>query len=147
VTLPENADVVDLLIHQHHEVKRSLTEVEELDGDSRAAAFARLQKLLSSHESGEQQVVHPVTRDVAGNPTLARQLADEEFHAESAMTELHSIGTGNPDFDAKFAALHEAALAHNEHEESAEFPLLRRTQSAERLAEMADELRAVQSTR
>ena len=147
MTLPDNADVIDLLLHQHHEVKRSLVEVETLDGDSKMAAFSRLEKLLSSHETAEQQVVHPVTRDQAGNPGLALDLMHDEDEATVKMTELHSLGAGNPDFDPKFLALRDAVLGHNAREESEEFPLLRRTQSVQRLEEMADDLRAVQSMR
>jgi hypothetical protein len=147
VTLPDNADVIDLLLHQHHEVKRSLAEVETLEGDSKMAAFSRLEKLLSSHESAEQQVVHPVTRDHAGNPELAQDLVYDEDAAMVVMTELHSLGAGNPDFDPKFTALRDAVLGHNVREESEEYPLLRRTQSVQRLEEMADDLRAVQSMR
>jgi hypothetical protein len=147
VTLPDNADVVDLLLHQHHEVKRSLAEVETLEGDSRMAAFSRLEKLLSSHENAEQEVVHPVTRDQAGNPALAHDLVHDEDEATAVMSELHALGAGNPDFDPKFITLRDAVLGHNAREESEEFPLLRRTQSAQRLEELADDLRAVQSMR
>ena len=147
MTLPDNADVIDLLLHQHHEVKRSLTEVETLDGDSKMAAFGRLEKLLSSHENAEQEVVHPVTRDQAGDPRLAFDLVHAEEDAKAKMAELHGIGAGNPDFDAKFLALRDVVLGHNELEETAEFPLLRRTQSAQRLEEMGDDLRTVQSMR
>ena len=147
MTLPDNADVVDLLLHQHHEVKRSLTEVETLDGESKMAAFGRLEKLLISHENAEQEVVHPVTRDQAGDPDLAHDLVHDEDDATAAMAELHSLGAGNPDFDPKFSSLRDAVLGHNEREEAEEFPLLRRTQSAQRLEEMADDLRAVQSMR
>lgn len=147
VTLPDNADVIDLLLHQHHEVKRSLAEVETLDGDSKMAAFSRLEKLLSSHENAEQEVVHPVTRDQAGNPGLAHDLVRAEDEATAVMSELHALGARNPDFDPKFVSLRDAVLGHNAREESEEFPLLRRTQSAQRLEEMADDLRAVQSMR
>lgn len=145
--LPDNADVIDLLLHQHHEVKRSLAEVETLEGDSKMAAFSRLEKLLSSHESAEQQVVHPVTRDQAGRPQLAHDLVRDEDATTVAMNELHGLGAGNPDFDPKFIALRDAVLGHNAREELEEFPLLRQTQSAQRLEEMADGLRAVQSMR
>ena len=147
MTLPDNADVIDLLLHQHHEMKRSLAEVETLEGDSKMAAFSRLEKLLSSHESAEQRVVHPVTGDQAGNPELAHDLVHDEDEAMVMMTELHSLGAGNPDFDPRFIALRDAVLGHNGREESEEFPLLRRTQSVQRLEEMADDLRAVQSMR
>jgi hemerythrin superfamily protein len=147
VTLPDNADVIDLLLHQHHEVKRSLAEVETLQGDSKMAAFSRLEKLLSSHENAEQEVVHPVTRDQAGNPGLAHDLVHDEDEATTVMSELHALGAGNPDFDPKFSSLRDAVLDHNAREESEEFPLLRRTQSAQRLEELADDLRAVQAMR
>jgi hemerythrin superfamily protein len=147
VTLPDNADVIDLLLHQHHEVKRSLAEVETLEGDSKMAAFSRLEKLLSSHENAEQEVVHPVTRDQAGNPGLAHDLVQDEDEATAVMSELHALGAGNPEFDPKFSSLRDAVLGHNAREESEEFPLLRRTQSAQRLEELADDLRAVQSMR
>lgn len=147
MTLPDNADVVDLLLHQHHEVKRSLAEVETLEGDSKMAAFSRLEKLLSSHENAEQQVVHPVTRDQAGHPQLAQDLVHEEDEAAMEIAELHGLGARNPEFDPKFSTLRDVVLGHNAREESEEFPLLRRTQSAQRLEEMADDLRAVQSMR
>jgi hemerythrin superfamily protein len=147
VTLPDNADVIDLLLHQHHEVKRSLAEVETLEGEPKMAAFSRLEKLLSSHENAEQEVVHPVTRDQAGNPGLAYDLVHDEDEATAVMSELHALGAGNPDFDPKFSSLRDAVLGHNAREEAEEFPLLRRTQSAQRLEELADDLRAVQSMR
>jgi hemerythrin superfamily protein len=145
--LPDNADIVDLLVHQHHEVKRALAEVETLDGDPQAAAFARLQKILYAHESAEQQVVHPATRDLAKQPDIARARVDEENAIESRMADLQSMGASHPDFDASFAVTRDQILAHNGHEESDEFPALRQSQSAERLVLMADELRAVQAMR
>jgi len=147
VTLPDNADVVDLLVHQHHEVKRALAEVGALEGDSKAAAFARLQRLLTAHESAEQQVVHPATRDLAHNADVARARVEEEMSTDDALAELHALGAAHPDFDARFALLRDAVLAHNEREENEEFLLLRNTQSRERLVEMADSLREVQSMR
>jgi|SRR5215475_4065149 len=145
--LPDNADIVDLLVHQHHEVKRALAEVETLDGDPQAAAFARLQKILYAHESAEQQVVHPATRDLAKQPDVARARVNEENAIESEMADLQSMGASHPDFDESFAVARDAILAHNEREEAEEFPALRETQSAERLEMMADELRSVQAMR
>lgn len=147
MTLPDNADVIDLLVHQHHEVKRALAEVDGLEGESKVAAFARLQKLLAAHENGELRVVHPAVRDLAKAPDIARDRMTEEEHADAVIDELQALGVGHPDFDAKFDAFRDAVLAHAEREETLEFPRLRATVSQERLQLLADELRSVQAMR
>jgi hemerythrin superfamily protein len=147
VTLPDNANVIDLLVHQHQEVKRALAEVETLDGDAKAAAFARLEKLLLAHEHAEQEVVHPAVRDLAGEPGIARERVVEEEDAAAAMNDLHAMGTSHPDFDVRFAKFRDSVLEHAGREEVVEFPRLRATQSAERLVLLADELRSVQAMR
>jgi hypothetical protein len=47
--MPE-ADVVELLMRQHEQIRGLLQEVEEKKGDRRAAAFERLRRLLAVHE-------------------------------------------------------------------------------------------------
>ena len=66
-----SGDIVDLLLSQHQQVKQAMAEVQDSAGDAQADAFDRLKLLLHAHEQGEQQVVHPVTRDAANGAGVA----------------------------------------------------------------------------
>jgi hypothetical protein len=57
-----DTDAVDLLIHQHDEIRRLLRTVETSMGVRRAHAFDRLRRLLAVHETAEEEIVHPLIR-------------------------------------------------------------------------------------
>jgi Hemerythrin HHE cation binding domain len=145
IPMPDGGDVVDFLLVQHEAVKQAFEDVIHADDEAKATAFSQLEVLLQVHEAGEQQVVHPVTRDVAGSPEIAEQRVEEERQASSALSELSRMGVADRGFDAAFADLHASVLEHASEEESEEFPRLRATQTTERLIAMAAELRAVQT--
>ncbi|MEY9857841.1 carbon monoxide dehydrogenase subunit G [Catenulispora sp. GAS73] len=139
-------DIVDVLLAQHEHVKETFARVQAASGDAKEQLFGELITLLHTHESGEQQVVHPVTRAGKhdGGDLVAMACIAEERQADQRIAELKKLGTGHPQFDAKIEAFHQAVLAHATHEEQDEFPRLSQL-PAERRQAMADELRTVQS--
>jgi uncharacterized membrane protein len=143
--MSDQGDIVNVLLAQHEHIKEAFTRVQTASGDAKRHLFTDLTDLLHAHETGEQQVVHPVTR--AATPDghqVATACIEEERHADYAIAELKGLGTDHPQFDTKLAALHRAVLTHAGHEEQDEFPRLRHLPAARRQV-MADELQAAQA--
>ena len=138
-------DIVGVLRAQHEHIKESFARVQGATGDSKRQLFAALADLLHRHETGEQQVVHPVTRaSTPDGQRVATARVQEETHADQAIAELKTLGTEHPQFDTKLEALHRAVLAHATDEEQEEFPLLRQL-TLERRQAMAEDLLTVQA--
>jgi hemerythrin superfamily protein/carbon monoxide dehydrogenase subunit G len=141
----DQGDVVDVLIAQHQHVREMFARVQSAAGDTKKRHFDSLAELLRVHETSEQQVVHPVTREsTPDGQQVAGARIDEELQADRAIAELEALGVDDPQFDVKLEALHRAVLAHAAHEEQEEFPRLRML-TVERRQAMADELRAAQA--
>jgi hemerythrin superfamily protein len=144
MTLPSTGDIVDVLRFQHTQIKEAFADVARSNDGAKAPAFANLQAMLLKHEMSEQQVVHPVTRDVVGETKVAEHRVEEENHATTILDELNDLGVGHPEFDARFDEFRRDVLAHAEREEAEEFPRLRATQPAGALRAMADQFRTAQ---
>jgi hemerythrin superfamily protein len=137
-------DVVDVLLDQHDQIRRSLEEVATAVGEAKAVAFLEVETNLYVHETGEQQVVHPVMRDVAGESGLVDGLVAEEQDADRLLGRLRDLDVNHPDFDTLFARLRDTVTAHLQAEEGEEFPRLRTAVDAGRLLSLADQLRSAQ---
>ncbi len=146
VAASNQGDIVDVLLAQHQHIRATFARVHAASGEAKAQLFDRLAHLLHLHETGEQQVVHPVTQlSVPDGPQIATARLEEEMHADHAVAELKALGIEHPQFDMKLEALHQAVLAHAIHEEHEEFSRLRQL-TTERRQAMADALRAAQAT-
>jgi magnesium-transporting ATPase (P-type) len=143
-TMPET-DAVELLVHQHEEIRRLLQEVENKKGDARAEAFERLCRFLAVHETAEEEVVHPVARRSLkdGEKVIDARL-EEENEAKKMLQALEKMGPSAQGFDALFAELRKAVLEHAEREEREEFAELR-THTSQELRVMAVAIKAAQA--
>jgi hemerythrin superfamily protein len=130
-TMPET-DAVELLIHQHEEIRRLFQEVDKKKGAARTEAFERLCRFLAVHETAEEEVVHPVARRSLdnGDKVIDARL-EEENEAKKMLQALEKMGPSAQGFDVLFAEFRTAVLEHAEHEESEEFPELRTHSEAE----------------
>jgi hemerythrin superfamily protein len=138
-----NEDVIDLLVRQHAEIRRLFAAVEGATDDERAARFGELVRLLSVHETAEQELVHPAIREFGGDEVVDARVA-EERRATELLSTLTNLGSEAEGFDTLLVQLREDVLAHAEHEERAEFPILRREADRERLTSMAGAVRAAE---
>jgi len=141
-------DVVDVLVAQHEQVKELMARTAAAEGYEKQQLFAELVDLLKTHELGEQRVVHPVIRSSteAGAATANARLG-EEHRADQLIAEVQTMIANSREFDTWFEQLQHAVLDHAAHEESEEFPKLRREMSPARLRTMAEELVAVQTAK
>jgi hemerythrin superfamily protein len=131
-TMPET-DVVELLMHQHEQIRGLLQEVDEKKGDKRAAAFERLRRLLAVHETAEEEIVHPMARrSLKNGHKVINARLEEENEGKKMLRALEMMGPSAQGFDALFAEFRKAVLEHAEREEREEFPELRTHSSGER---------------
>jgi hypothetical protein len=139
-------DIVDVLAHQHDEIRRLGDGVRRSGAADKSRLFAEFGAVVHRHELSDRRVVHPAVKNIgasgradAGVPSTAAKGG-----VGRALGELQALGTGDPAFDGKFEALQQVLRDQNEHAERNVFPLLRRHLTAQRLHMMAGELHDVQ---
>ena len=136
-------DVIDLLTRQHEEIRRLFADLELARADAREPLFHELVRLLSVHETAEQELVHPAIRELGGAEVVEARVA-EEHRATELLSTLTKLGPDADGFDTLLEQLRDDVLAHARHEESAEFPILRQGVDRERLVSMAGAVRAAE---
>ncbi|MCW2883486.1 MAG: hypothetical protein JWL58_348 [Streptosporangiaceae bacterium] len=146
VTVAQASDVVELLQHQHQQIRKLFSQVEKTSGRGRAEAFDRLRHLLAVHEIAEEEIVHPFARRALGDGArvVAARL-HEENRAKHTLKELERIGTHSREFMPLFAKFRKAVEAHADHEERQEFPQLIRNSTPEQLRGMAAAVKAAEA--
>lgn len=137
-------DVIDLLCRQHEEIRGLFADLEQAAADDRERLFHELVRVLSVHETAEQELVHPEIRAMAGGEEVVDARIAEERRATELLVTLNDIGPDAEGFDTLLAQLREDVLAHADHEESAEFPMLREGRDRDRLVSLAGAVRAAE---
>jgi hypothetical protein len=124
--MPDDYDVVDLLLTQHERIQELFREVLATEGEDRQERFEELVRLLAVHETAEEEVVHPVARRSidAGEQVVDARLG-EERDAKELLAALYERGVGAPDFTERLLALRNEVLMHAKREERYEFYHLR----------------------
>ena len=117
-------DIVRLLLEQHARIRTLFSDVRNAGGREEVAdLFAELRTLLVVHETAEQIVVRPVTKDLAGADVTQARIHEEE-EATKLLAELEKLDPMTPEFEADFSQLEAAVDQHAEAEEHQEFPQL-----------------------
>ena len=131
-------DVVDVLRREHEQIRRLCVDVREARRDRKKYPLAALQQAVHRHLLGELAVAHPAVRNSGPDgDAVALDLQVKGEQLDHSITELGRLGAGHADFDARFADVRGALLAHAADQERDEFPLLRRHVPAQRLHMMA----------
>ncbi|HEX7302347.1 hemerythrin domain-containing protein, partial [Lentzea sp.] len=121
------------------------TEVETATGDERKDAWHRLVRLLSIHETAQEEIVHPAVKRVNGGEPIVDARVAEEHRAKELLSTMDGIGPDAEGFDTLLVQLRDDVLAHAEHEEQTEFPLLREVHDQDRLERMAKAVEAAEA--
>ncbi|GAB2830480.1 hemerythrin domain-containing protein [Lentzea nigeriaca] len=138
-------DVITLLHRQHENIRTLFAEVEAASGDERTDAWHRLVRLLSVHETAEEEIVHPAIARVNGGEPIVDARIAEERRAKELLSTMNDMGPDAEGFDTLLVQLRDDVLAHADHEEQAEFPLLRKVHDQERLERMAKAVEAAEA--
>lgn len=145
MTEDPDKDVVTLLRDQHDRIRRLFDQVAGAStAETKQALFDELRRLLAVHETAEEMVTHPRARMADGNDVVDALLA-EEHGAKELLADLDGTDVSQPGFDDALARLRTAVLAHAEHEERDEFPLLRADNDETTLHLMARAVRAAEA--
>lgn len=142
----KTADVVELLIGQHMQIRDLFDAVATASGKAREEKFTELVRMLAVHETAEELVVHPeARRALEGGDGVVEDRLVEERQAKEVLQRLDSMDTASPEFPGLLEELRVAVLEHASYEERYEFRYLRRALDPERLAQMADAVRLAES--
>lgn len=132
-------DIIDLLEADHDEVEALFGQLDETATSEREALFETIVTELARHETAEEAIVHPALRDqVADGESAVEILLQQEADAEDLMADMEEMDPGSSEFLAAFRQLREEVLAHARHEESTEFPALRKALSEARRRELGE---------
>jgi hemerythrin superfamily protein len=143
--MTDHEDVITLLKGQHQQIRQLFEEVEQGKGNDRREAFRSLVRLLSVHETAEEELVHPEVRQQEGGQQVVEARLGEEHRAKKLLSTLDGMGPDAEGFDTLLTQLRDDVLAHAEHEELEEFPLLRAAHGPKRLEAMAGTVRAAEA--
>ena len=138
-------DAVDLLLKQHGQIRTLFADVETSSGDQRQEHFQALLRLLAVHETAEELVIRPLSREAAGDEIVDERLR-EETEAKKVLADLDGEDVTSSTFDAKLAKLKAMVLAHAEEEQTKEFPRLREHYQDDTLVGAAQLIKLAEAT-
>jgi hemerythrin superfamily protein len=141
VVKDDASDVIEFLLNQHQQVKGLLDDVLASTGEERQRYFDTVREMLARHETAEEMIVRPLTRKAPGGEQVAQGRMDEENEAKVVLADLEKMEVDSPAFTAKFTEFRTSVLAHAEHEEREEFPLLRQNTDPEALVKARDRVK------
>ncbi len=134
--MPDQRDVVQLIMDDHREVERLFEELRTKRTD-RPLLLPQLTSLLIAHSRAEESEVYPAARDEAGETDEVAHSQEEHEEADAMLEELAGLAVDSAEFDRKLDELIKAVTHHVEEEESSVLPGIRQRLSAERKDELA----------
>ncbi len=143
-SLPKG-DVIGILYEQHAQVQDLFERVETSTGGTRQEAFDELTALLIAHETAEQAVLRPVSRETAGDEVVQARIQEEQ-KANQVIAELKKLDVSSPEFDRMFAEFKQAVIDHAEHEEADEFPTVLEERDEDERRVMGERLSKAEAT-
>ena len=128
-----SADALQLLIAEHREVKAMFQQYQKLaeaggKGDERMLLASQICVALTLHTELEEEILYPAAREVL---TRDEDIVDEAYvehaGAKNLISQLKTMTSDQPLFDAKVKVLGEYIDHHVKEEETEFFPKLRQT--------------------
>jgi hemerythrin superfamily protein len=123
--LDDARDVVAFLVAQHEQLTVLLNGVLAYSGDERQRHFDQAREMLARHETAEEMIVRPLTRDVPNGDAVADARMAEENEAKRVLSRLEKLDVDSSEFVRLFTAFRTSVVDHAAAEEREEFPLLR----------------------
>lgn len=135
-------DVLELLASQHQEVDALIEQLENKQGDLRAA-FMELADKLAAHATVEERIFYPasMTEDTS---ELLHESVEEHLGVKRLLADMLTMELSSEEFDAKLSVLKEMVSHHAHEEEEGElFPKLRKQMDADQRAALGNEVLAL----
>ena len=114
-------DVIRVLIEQHIRIRDLALAVRVANStELRTIAFDQLRALLAVHETAEEMVLRPMSRQA--DRRIADSRNHEEHEANEVLAQLEHLPVDSEEFEVEFAGFEKSVLAHADAEEAEEFP-------------------------
>ena len=97
--MPDQHDVVDMIMDDHREVER-LFEALRTERAERPLVLPQLTALLIAHSRAEEAEVYPAARDEAGEADEVEHSQAEHVEAEEILTKLAGMDPDDADYEA-----------------------------------------------
>src|SRR3954449_4299287 len=108
-TANTHGDVVSQLLSQHALVRTAIDAVAQTTTpEARQEAFDILRELLARHETAEEMIVRPLTRDIAGGEAVASARMDEENESKDVLAQLEKLDIASVEFARTFETFAQA---------------------------------------
>lgn len=143
-TEPAEDDAFDILIEEHARVHLMCRRTRDVQGAAKRSAFDDLRSLMAVHQTAEQTMVRPLTRDVLGDG-LADRRNIEEAGIREALDEMERVGTDSSRFGDLLDRFETMASEHFEREEHDEFKALAGTVDEDEREQIGRCLRRLES--
>lgn len=117
--------VPEVLVDQHKRLRELLADVRAADAAERGRSFERLRRLLAAHETAEEVVVRPVSKQIMNRDIVAER-NHEERRIVQLLAVLEKLDPAGSEFAELFEAFADELEKHLGIEETVEFPVLAR---------------------
>ena len=128
-----SGDVVAFLRAQHEQIRDLLDRVAVNTGPARQSSFDDLREFLARHETAEEMVVRPLTRNAPDGEEVSKARFEEENESKRELAKLEVLDVDSEPFVGAFETFRNLVLSHAEAEEREEFPLLESSIDAQTL--------------
>ena len=115
--------VPGVLVEQHRRLRHLLHEVTAGEGEPRREAFESFRRLLAAHETAEEIVVRPISRQIMDRDVVAER-NHEERRIVRLLAELEKLDARGAGFEELLPNFTDALDTHMTLEETSEFPTL-----------------------
>src|SRR3954451_18659489 len=120
-TANTHGDVVSQLLSQHALVRTAIDAVAQTTTpEARQEAFDVLRELLARHETAEEMILRPLTRNIDGGKEIAEARMDEENDSKVVLAKLEKLDIASVEFARTFETFAGAVLTHAQAEENQE---------------------------
>src|SRR3954464_8672214 len=91
-TSQTTGDLVDQLLQQHEMARTAINGVARTTtAESRQEAFDALRELIDKHETAEEMIVRPLTRETASGEPVAEARMEVENESKDVLKELEPL--------------------------------------------------------
>jgi len=147
----DSEDVLDVLGHDHNQVKYLQEQLEAIPGvtkggsteqQQRRASIVDMMRIrLAQHETAEEQYFWPAVRALGPEgDRIADEAIEQETTGESAMDTLDKLRPEDEEFETVLSTLISDARAHIAYEEAHAWPLLETTLTRQQAQELGDDI-------
>jgi len=141
-------DALELLKHDHREVKDLFRKIEGAKGKQKNAVFNQIKKALQTHTRIEESIFYPAMEKKEELKDMVLESYEEHKQIKNLLSEMDTLVADSQKFEPKLKVLKENVEHHAEEEEEGKmFPKIRELFDDQYLKQLGQELEAAKGKR